>query len=65
MVTGNGLKDVANAIKSAGEPIHIAPDLDLMVEEFKKRGVTVEENAVFHRKHRRTRKRDGAAVSFF
>ena len=42
VVTGNGLKDVANAIKSAGEPIHIAPDLDLMVEEFKKRGVTVE-----------------------
>lgn len=35
VVTGNGLKDVANAIKSAGEPIHIAPDLDLMVEEFK------------------------------
>ena len=34
--------DVANAIKSAGEPIHIEPDLDLMVEEFKKRGVTVE-----------------------
>ena len=42
VVTGNGLKDVANAIKSAGEPIHIAPDLELMVEEFKKRGVTVE-----------------------
>ena len=42
VVTGNGLKDVANAIKSAGEPIHIEPDLDLMVSEFKKRGVTVE-----------------------
>mgnify|MGYP001126444743 CR=1 FL=1 len=42
VVTGNGLKDVANAIKSAGEPIHIEPDLELMVEEFKKRGVTVE-----------------------
>ena len=42
VVTGNGLKDVANAIKSAGEPIHIEPNLDLMVEEFKKRGVTVE-----------------------
>ena len=36
------LKDVANAIKSAGEPINIKPDLDLMVEEFAKRGVTVE-----------------------
>ena len=42
VVTGNGLKDVANAIKSAGEPIHIEPDLDLMVSEFRKRGVTVE-----------------------
>ena len=42
VVTGNGLKDVANAIKSAGEPINIKPDLDLMVEEFAKRGVTGE-----------------------
>ena len=42
VVTGNGLKDVANAIKSAGSPVHIEPDLDLMVEEFKKRGVVVE-----------------------
>ena len=42
VVTGNGLKDVANAIKSAGEPINIKPDLDLMVSEFAKRGVTVE-----------------------
>ena len=42
VVTGNGLKDVANAIKSAGEPIHIEPDLELMVSEFRKRGVTVE-----------------------
>ena len=41
VVTGNGLKDVANAIKSAGSPVHIAPDLDLMVEEFKNRGVMV------------------------
>ena len=42
VVTGNGLKDVANAIKSAGSPVHIEPNLDLMVEEFKKRGVVVE-----------------------
>ena len=42
VVTGNGLKDVANAIKSAGEPLHIEPDLDLMVKGFKERGVTVE-----------------------
>ena len=38
----DGLKDVANAIKSAGSPVHIEPDLNLMVEEFKKRGVVVE-----------------------
>lgn len=42
VVTGNGLKDVANAIRSAGEPIHIEPDLERMVSEFAKRGVTVE-----------------------
>ena len=42
VVTGNGLKDVANAIKSAGEPLHIEPDLDLMVKGFADRGVTVE-----------------------
>lgn len=27
IVTGNGLKDVANALRAAGEPIHIPPDL--------------------------------------
>ena len=42
VVTGNGLKDVANAIAAAGEPLHIEPDLDLMVEGFAARGVTVE-----------------------
>ncbi len=26
----------------SGSPVHIEPDLDLMVEEFKKRGVVVE-----------------------
>ena len=42
VVTGNGLKDVANAIRSAGEPLHIKPDLDLMVKGFAERGVKVE-----------------------
>lgn len=42
VVTGNGLKDVANAIAAAGEPLHIEPDLDVMVEGFAQRGVTVE-----------------------
>lgn len=27
-ITGNGLKDVNNAIKAAGEPIRVSPDLD-------------------------------------
>lgn len=28
IVTGNGLKDTANAIRSAGEPVHIRPEMD-------------------------------------
>ena len=42
VVTGNGLKDVDNAIRSAGEPLHIEPDLNQMVKGFAERGVTVE-----------------------
>ena len=42
VVTGNGLKDVANAIKASGEPLHIEPELDKMVQGFRERGVTVE-----------------------
>lgn len=38
VVTGNGLKDVANAIKAAGEPICIPPEMGLLIEEFKKAG---------------------------
>lgn len=26
--TGNGLKDIANALKAAGEPVRVAPDID-------------------------------------
>lgn len=32
IITGNGLKDVASAMKAAGEPIHIPPDLDVLAE---------------------------------
>lgn len=39
IVTGSGLKDVANAMKAAGEPIHIAPDMGLLLEAFKKYGL--------------------------
>ena len=34
VVTGNGLKDVANAIKAAGEPISIPSDMDRLLAAF-------------------------------
>ena len=39
IVTGNGLKDVANAIKFAGEPISIPGDMDLLLKAFDERGI--------------------------
>ena len=42
VVTGNGLKDVANAIKFCGEPMSLPNDLNLLVEEFDKRGIRTE-----------------------
>lgn len=39
IVTGNGLKDVNNAIKAAGEPMRIAPDMDALLEAFAAKGV--------------------------
>lgn len=41
VVTGNGLKDVANAIKACGEPITIPSDMDRLLEAFAERGVSV------------------------
>ena len=38
IISGNGLKDVNNAVKAAGEPISILPDMKLLKEEFDKRG---------------------------
>jgi threonine synthase len=38
VVTGNGLKDVNNAIRAAGEPIAIAPEMDLLLKAFKEIG---------------------------
>ena len=32
LVTGNGLKDVANAIKAAGEPVSLPPQMDRLLE---------------------------------
>ena len=37
IVTGNGLKDVANAIKAAGEPARIPPEMDRLLALFEKR----------------------------
>ena len=34
IVTGNGLKDVANGIKAAGEPMLVKPDMDALLEAF-------------------------------
>lgn len=39
VVTGNGLKDVANAIKAAGEPISIEPEINYLTKIFKERGL--------------------------
>lgn len=42
VVTGNGLKDVANAIASCGEPISIPSDMGLLLEAFSSCGIVVE-----------------------
>ena len=44
VVTGNGLKDVANAIKACGEPISIPSDMDLLLKAFAENGIHVEED---------------------
>ena len=43
VVTGNGLKDVANAIKACGEPISIPSDMELLLKAFAEKGIHVEE----------------------
>ena len=42
VVTGNGLKDVANAIAACGEPISIPSDMDLLLKAFADNGIEVE-----------------------
>ena len=39
VVTGNGLKDVENAIRSTGEPMKLPNDLDRLTAEFESRGI--------------------------
>ena len=42
IVTGNGLKDTANALKAAGEPISCLPDMDSLLQEFDRHGLRPE-----------------------
>ena len=42
VVTGNGLKDVANAIRAAGEPIAIPSDMDRLLGAFAEKGIRPE-----------------------
>lgn len=41
IVTGNGLKDVNNAIRAAGEPMSIKPRMDALLEAFDAKGIKV------------------------
>ena len=42
VVTGNGLKDVANAIAACGEPITIPSDMERLMKAFTENGIEVE-----------------------
>ena len=39
IVTGNGLKDVQNGIKAAGEPMLVSPDMDALLSAFDRAGI--------------------------
>ncbi len=39
IVTGNGLKDVANAIRANGSPISVAPDMQQLLQAFADNGI--------------------------
>ena len=41
IVTGNGLKDVNNAIRAVGEPMSIRPEMDALLEAFAAKGVNL------------------------
>ena len=45
VVTGNGLKDVANAIAACGEPISIPGSMDRLLEAFEENGIHPGESA--------------------
>lgn len=37
--TGNGLKDISNALRAAGEPIKIGPDIEALAQELNRRDI--------------------------
>ena len=39
IVTGNGLKDVQNGIRAAGEPMLVKPDMDALLAAFQRAGI--------------------------
>ena len=41
IVTGNGLKDVANGVKAAGEPLSCPPDMDALLSVFRRAGIAL------------------------
>lgn len=43
IVTGNGLKDVQNGIRAAGEPMLVKPDMDALLSAFAEHHITPEE----------------------
>ena len=43
VITGNGLKDVKNARRAAGDPIEVEPDLAKLTKIFTEKGVTSDE----------------------
>ncbi len=43
VVTGNGLKDVANAIAACGEPISIPSDMELLLKAFEENHIQVDD----------------------
>ena len=42
VVTGNGLKDVANAIRACGDPLSIPGDMEHLLKAFAEKGIVVE-----------------------
>ena len=43
VITGNGLKDVANAIKTCGDPMSCPNDMDQLLKVFAEKGIHPEE----------------------